>query len=113
MAIETAALVSAMLSCNSGLMALAVGDASFGDAGVAALCPGLAATATLQRLDLSAKGVTAAGAASLGRALAPNSSLTSLSLAGNQIGGGGLGNLTPGLCVFCAWTPPLEPLQEP
>jgi Leucine Rich repeat len=97
MAPETAAVVSAMLTCNSGLQALALGDSSFGDAGVAALCPGLAATATLQRLDLSAKGMTATGAISLGRALAACSSLTQLSLAGNRLGGGGIGNLTPGL----------------
>lgn len=59
---ETAAIVSSMLARNSVLTSLSVGDGHFGDAGVAALCPGLAATATLQRLDLEAKGITAAGA---------------------------------------------------
>lgn len=59
---ETAAVVSAMLSRNSTLTSLSMGDGRFGDAGIIALCPGLAVTATLRQLDLEAKGITEAGA---------------------------------------------------
>jgi len=98
MAPESAALVATMLSRNSGLISLGVGDANFGDAGLAALVPGLTATATLQRLDLEAKGMTAAGAGALGAALAAgNGSLTHLNFSRNGIGGDGAAALAPGL----------------
>lgn len=52
---ETASAFSAMLRLNRGLRSLCIGDSGFGDAGVAALVPGLSGNSTLERLDLEGK----------------------------------------------------------
>lgn len=52
---QTAAVVSDLLAATSTLKMLCLGDAAFGDAGLAALAPGLQANQSLTRLDLESK----------------------------------------------------------
>ena len=63
---------------NSSLRCLSVGDANFGDAGVAALVPGVALSTSVQSLDLENKGLTTVGIASLVSELATDHALCSL-----------------------------------
>ena len=62
-----------MLAVNASLRSLCIGDDAFGDAGLVALAPGVAASASLAALDLEHKGVGDAGASALGAALAARS----------------------------------------
>lgn len=55
MSAQTAAVVSDLLASTSTLKMLCLGDAAFGDAGLAALAPGLQANQSLTRLDLENK----------------------------------------------------------
>jgi hypothetical protein len=63
----TAARFADMLAVNTTLTALCIGDPEFGDAGLLALTPGLAASASLASIDLENKGVGDVGAAALGK----------------------------------------------
>lgn len=52
---DTAATLAAMLPVNQGLSSLCLGDSTFGDKGLVALCPGLQASRSLKSLDLELK----------------------------------------------------------
>jgi len=81
------ALSSLLRSPGTLLRDLCLRDNLLGDAGVAILADGLAANASLQRLDLGNNSVSAAGAYALARALTSQRLLTSLSLADNSLTG--------------------------
>jgi Ran GTPase-activating protein (RanGAP) involved in mRNA processing and transport len=61
--------------------------------GLAALCPGIASCASLLRLNLENKGLTAVGCVSLAEALTANSTLQELILTRNNLGQQGLAAL--------------------
>ncbi|KAK3279063.1 hypothetical protein CYMTET_13037 [Cymbomonas tetramitiformis] len=94
---ETARIVADMLTKNSALEALCVGDSEFGDEGVAELSIGLSKNNALTSLDLEAKSIGPQGAASLQNALQANTSLKTLQLARNAVGNEGLASLCKGL----------------
>jgi hypothetical protein len=77
---DGAAELAAALQRNATLRRLCVGDAAFGDDGVAALAPG---TRRLQRLELERKGLTPIGAAALAAAMS-DGELEELSVARND-----------------------------
>ena len=92
---STAACFADMLATNATLRSLCVGDDAFGDAGLAALAPGVARSASLAALDLENKGVGDAGGEALGAALA-TASLSELILSRNPALG------SRGVAAVCA-----------
>lgn len=86
-AISAAALhrLGHAIACSGStpLRALAVGDASMGDAGVIALCRGLGVNHPLQTVDLSYKNMTATGFGSVLETVGQSSTLTHLNLSRN------------------------------
>jgi Ran GTPase-activating protein (RanGAP) involved in mRNA processing and transport len=88
-----------------------VGDDAFGDAGLAALAPGVAKSTSLRSLDLENKGIGDAGAAALGDALATarsggHPSLRAINLSRNAALG------PEGLAAVCAGAKTLANLQK-
>lgn len=83
---QTAGLFADMLAVNATIKSLCVGDQDFADAGLIALAPGLAASASLAAIDLENKGVGDEGARALGAALGGGGarSLTTINLARND-----------------------------
>lgn len=79
------------LACNSTLHTLSLGNTNFGDDGLKALAPGLAANKSLKHLDLEQKGITQAGCSHLATAL--SATLCTLTLSNNAIGDAGLDEL--------------------
>lgn len=97
-----AAALHAFADCvaaNHALRLLCIGDDTFGDAGVDALCAGLARNphSALQTWDLEYKSVTATGAAALGQMLAVNTTLSTLTLSRNALGDDGVAALLAGV----------------
>lgn len=70
MDVDTAGKFSDMLAVNKTIESICIGDASFGDDGVAALARGIASSASLRAVDLENKGMGDEGATALGAALA-------------------------------------------
>ena len=90
---------------DTTLQSLCVGDDAFGDAGLAALAPGVAKSTSLRSLDLENKGIGDAGAAALGDALATarsggHPSLRAINLSRNAALG------PEGLAAVCAGARP-------
>lgn len=84
-----------MLQLNTTLRSLALGNRSFGDDGVTALCPGIAANGSLVTLHLESRGITAVGCKELGQALAASQTIEELFISDNNIGDGGFSYLAP------------------
>jgi Ran GTPase-activating protein (RanGAP) involved in mRNA processing and transport len=87
-----------MLQLNTTIRRLALGNRSFGDDGVTALCPGIAANGSLVTLHLESRGITAVGCKELGQALAVSQTIEELFISDNDIGDSGLSHLAPSCC---------------
>ena len=84
----SATRLSRLLAANRTLSSVCVGDAAFGDAGIAALSD-MFEFWGLQHLDLENKGVGHEGLSALTRALAVNTLLETLNVSRNAIGDAG------------------------
>ena len=81
--VETAGKFADMLTVNKTIQYICIGDASFGDEGVAALARGIASSASLRAVDLENKGMGDEGARALGAALG-ESKVTELNISHND-----------------------------
>jgi Ran GTPase-activating protein (RanGAP) involved in mRNA processing and transport len=86
--------LSSLLKKNSTLKQICVGDATFGDAGLAALGPSLQRRCSLNLLDLENKGISASGVRRLVLQLQENTSIRTLVLSRNDLGVEGIAALS-------------------
>ncbi|XP_053139963.1 ribonuclease inhibitor-like isoform X2 [Hemicordylus capensis] len=90
--------LSAVLSANSSLTELCLGENKIGDAGVALLCQGLLnPNCKIQKLTLWECDITAAGCKDLSNVISTKETLRELNLIGNNIGDQGMDFLCQGL----------------
>jgi Ran GTPase-activating protein (RanGAP) involved in mRNA processing and transport len=82
-----------LLHHNHTLHSLCVGDKCFGDAGIAALTPGLGAACSLTSLHLEHKGLSAEGVRQLLLHMQHNTQLAELRLSRNELGASGFAAL--------------------
>ncbi|XP_015993479.2 ribonuclease inhibitor [Rousettus aegyptiacus] len=90
--------LAAVLRAKRELRELMVSNNDLGDAGVRALCRGLAGSASpLEALRLEGCGLTPASCQDLGGVVASKASLCTLELGDNKLGDAGVAKLCPGL----------------
>lgn len=86
---------AAMLQLNKTLRSISLGNRSFGDRGLIAMCSGIAANQSLVKLNVESRGITELGCQELARALTANQTIEELLISDNNIGDLGLSYLIP------------------